>query len=155
MNFFHFFFKKHRAVQSQIHSVIIDQDDITDQDKINQQIFFLPIFSRKLRFQTGIIEAYLDKIPIPKLTNEHTLSCEGIISEEEVFQSLKSMDDNKSPGNDGLSKEFQKCFWDEVKKPFLVYIHKALLNQELRTSQKQAVINMLEKKDKDRRFIKN
>ena len=34
-------------------------------------------------------------------------------------------------------------------------LHKAFLNQELSTSQKQAVIKMLEKKDKDKRFIKN
>ena len=65
------------------------------------------------------------------------------------------MDDNKSPGNDRLSKEFYECFWDEVKQPFSVSIHKAFLNQELSTSQKQAVIKILEKKDKDKRFIKN
>ena len=65
------------------------------------------------------------------------------------------MDNNKSPGNEGLSKEFYECFWDEVKKLFLASIHKAFLNQELSTSQKQAVIKMLEKKDKDKRFIKN
>ena len=49
---------------------------------------------------------YLDHILLPKLTNEQTLSCEVIISEDEVFKSLKSMENNKSPGNDGLSKEF-------------------------------------------------
>ena len=65
------------------------------------------------------------------------------------------MDNNKLPGNDGLCKEFYECFWDEVKKPFLASINKAFLNQELSTSQKQAVIKMLEKKDKDKRFIKN
>ena len=65
------------------------------------------------------------------------------------------MDNNKSPGNAGLSKEFYECFWGEVKKPFLASIHKAFLNQELSISQKQAVIKMLEKKHKNRRFIKN
>ena len=73
---------------------------------------------RKVQFQTGIIKAYLDNIPLPKLTNEQTLSSEGIISEDEVFKSLKSMDNNKSPGNEGLSKEFYECFWDEVKNLF-------------------------------------
>ena len=65
------------------------------------------------------------------------------------------MDTNKSPGNDGICKEFYECFWDEVKKPFLASINKAFLNQGLSTSQKQAVIKMLEKKDKDERVIKN
>ena len=44
---------------------------------------------------------------------------------------------------------------DEVKKPFLASIHKAFLNQELSTSLKQAMIKMLEKKDRDERFVKN
>ena len=65
------------------------------------------------------------------------------------------MENNKSPGNDGNSKEFYECFWNEIKNFFLAYIHRAFLNQELRSSQKQAVIKMLGKKDKDKRFIKN
>ena len=101
-----------------------------------------------------MIEVYLENIPLPKLTNEQALSCEGIMCEDEVFKSLKSMENNKSPWNDGLSKEFYECFWNEVKS-FLASIHKAYLSQELSTSQKQAVIKMLEKNYKDKRFIKN
>ena len=65
------------------------------------------------------------------------------------------MENNKSLGNDGNSKEFYECFWNEIKNFFLAYIDRAFLNQELRSSQKQAVIKMLGKKDKDKRFIKN
>ena len=112
--------EKHRSIQSQIHPVIINQDEIADQDEINKQIFsfYQSLFSRKVQFQTDIIEAYLDNIPLPKLTDEQALSCEGIISEDEVVKSLKSMNHNKSPGNDGLSKEFYECFWNEVKNRF-------------------------------------
>ena len=60
------------------------------------------------------------------------------------------MNNNKSPGNDGLSKEFYECSWDEVKKLLLASVHKAFLNQELSTSQKLAVIKMLEKRAKIR-----
>ena len=73
-----------------------------------------------------------------------------VISEDEVFKSLKSMENNKSPGSDGLSKEFYDCFWHEVKKPFLASIHKTFLNQELSTYQKQTVIKKLEKRTKIR-----
>ena len=149
--------EKHCAIQNQINSVIINQDEITDQDEINKQIFpfYQSLFSRKAQFQTDKTVAYLENIPLPKLTNEQTLICEGILSEDEVFESLKSMENNKSPGNDRLSKEFYECFWDEIKKSFLACIHKAFLNHELGTSQKQTVIKLLEKKDKDKRFIKN
>ena len=112
---------------------------------------------RKVQFQTDIdiIEAYLQNISLPKPTNKQTLSSDGFVSEDEVFKTLKLMGNNKSPGNNGLSKQFYECSWDEVKKPFLASIHEAFLNQESRTSQKQDVIKMLEKKGKDKKFITN
>ena len=87
--------EKHRAIQSQIHSVIINQDGITDQNKIHKQIFYFyrSFFLRKVQNQTDELEAYLKLIPLPKRTNEQTLSCEGIISEA-VFKSLKSMEND-------------------------------------------------------------
>ena len=63
-----------------------------------------------VQLQTVKIETYLENIPLPKLTNEQTLSCEGIVSEDQVFKSLKSMVNNKSLGKDGVSKEFYECF---------------------------------------------
>ena len=55
---------------------------------------------------------YLENISLPKLTNEQTLSCEGIISEDEVFTILKYMENNKSPGNEGLSKDSLSCVFE-------------------------------------------
>ena len=42
--------KKHHAIQSQIHSVVINQDEITDQDELNKQIYSFrqSLFSRKV-----------------------------------------------------------------------------------------------------------
>ena len=40
------------------------------------------------------------------------------------------MENNKSCGNDGHSKQFYECFWDEIKKTFQP-IYKAFLNKEL------------------------
>ena len=130
--------EKYCTIQCQVHSVIINQDDVTDQSEINKQIFFFyqPLFLHKVQNQTFKIETYLENIPLPKLTNEQTLSCEGIISGAEVFKTLKSMENNKSPGIDRLSKEFYECFWDEIKKLFLASIHRAFLNQEFSSSQK-------------------
>ena len=118
--------EKHRAIQSQIHSVIINQDEITDQAEINKQVFsfYQSLFSRKVQNQVDKIEAYLEHIPLPKPTNEETLSWEGVISEDEALKSLKSMENNKSAGNDRISNEFYECFC------FLASIHGAFLNQE-------------------------
>ena len=56
-----------------------------------------------------------------------------------------------------LSKEFYECFWNETKNPFLASIHKAFLNQEVSSSQKQGVIKIikiLEKKIKTKDSLK-
>ena len=65
------------------------------------------------------------------------------------------MKNNKTPGNDGLSKEFYEVFWNDVKIPLLASINDAFIKEELSTSQIQVVIKLIEKKDRDKRFIKN
>ena len=54
---------------------------------------------------------------------------------------------NFSPENDCLTKEFYKAFWSELKELFMSF------GKKLLTSQRQAVINLIEIKDKH--FIKN
>ena len=55
------------------------------------------------------------------------------------------MPNNKSPGNDGLTKEFSETFWEEIKISSCDSIMKSYQNRELSTSQKQAVIKLIEK----------
>ena len=64
------------------------------------------------------------------------------------------MPHDKSPENDGLTKEFFKTFWSEVKKTILSCTLHSFGKQELCTSQRQAIIKLIERKDKDKR-IKN
>ena len=66
-----------------------------------------------------------------------------------------SMQKNKSPGNDGLTKVFFVAFWEDIKGVFLNLCRTAKLKKELSPSQRQAIIKLIEKKDKDKRFIKN
>ena len=56
------------------------------------------------------------------------------------------MENNKSLGNDGLTKEFYITFWNEVKTPLLLATEKAYLIKQLSTSQNQAVIKSIENK---------
>ena len=65
------------------------------------------------------------------------------------------MENNKTPGNDGLSKEFYEVFWNDVKITLLASTNDAFIKEELSTSQKQAVIKLIEKNDRAKRFIKN
>ena len=90
-----------------------------------------------------------------KLNENQTLKCEGAITECELLKALTSMDNDKSPGNDGITKEFYIKFWDVVKEPLCASIQQSFIAGELSTSQKQVIIKLIEKKDRDKRFIKN
>ena len=65
------------------------------------------------------------------------------------------MPNNKSPENDGLTKEFYETFWEEIKIPLCNSITKSYQNWKLSISQRQAVIKLIEKKDKDKKLVKN
>ena len=53
---------------------------------------------------------FLD-VDFPKLTEEARGSCDDRLTEEELREALFSMENNKSPGGDGLSTNFYKHFW--------------------------------------------
>ena len=48
------------------------------------------------------------------LDEQEQNECEGLLTEAECLESLKSMESNKSPGSDGLPAEFYKVFWNDV-----------------------------------------
>ena len=65
------------------------------------------------------------------------------------------MKNGKSPGKDGLTKEFYVCFFDEINQFLIEALNEFFNIGQLFTSQRQAVIILIEKKDKDKRMIKN
>ena len=53
---------------------------------------------------------------------------------------------DKSPGNNGITKEFYEFFWDDIKNSLSDSIKKSFISGDLSTSQKQDVIKLIEKK---------
>ena len=65
------------------------------------------------------------------------------------------MKNDKTPCNDELSKERYELFGDDVKIPSLASFNDAFIKEELNTSEKQAVMKLILKKDTGKKFIKN
>ena len=65
------------------------------------------------------------------------------------------MQSNKSPGNDWLTKEFLWNVLDWTEEIFVDSVSEAKEKGILSTSQRQAIIKLIEKKDRDKRFIQN
>ena len=65
------------------------------------------------------------------------------------------MQNDKSPGDNGLTKEFYETFWNELNEIFIDSVLEAKEKGHLSISKKQAIITLIEKNDRDKRFIKN
>ena len=131
--------------------------EVKHQSEINNELykFYKNLFKKNLNTSKEAISSFLENIYLPTLTNEQALECEGIISETELLKALKSIKNDKSPGNDAITKEFCEFFWDDIKNVLSDSIKKSFISGELSTSQKQAAIKLIEKKDRDKRLIKN
>ena len=61
---------------------------------------------------------------------------------------MKSIENDKYPGNDGLTKEFYVTFWGDIKATFISPLKQAKERKELSISQRQAIIKLIEKKER-------
>ena len=65
------------------------------------------------------------------------------------------MKNNKSLGNDSFTEEFYVCFFGDLGSILVKTLNYSYDEGELSSSQKQAIITLIEKKDKDKRYIRN
>ena len=149
--------EKTRAVKGQIRNILIDNSEVTEEKEINEHLFsfYECLFTQKNSKNNNEIKSYLKNVEVAKLSDDIKEKCENGISEKELWQALRNMPNDKSPGNDGLTKEFYETFWEDIKSPLVLSFKKSFLLEELSVSQKQAVIKLIEKKDRDKRYIKN
>ena len=91
---------------------------------------------------------------IPKLSDDARESCEGLITEEELRKAVMAMENNKSPGCDGLTSNFYKKFWPILGERLSRVYNYAFNNGLLTVSQRRGIITLLFKKG-DRTQLKN
>ena len=89
------------------------------------------------------------------LDEQEQNECEGLLTEAECLESLKSMESNKSPGSDGLPAEFYKVFWNDVHHYLLNALNCAYAKGLLAVTQRRGLITLLPKKNKPANFLKN
>ena len=82
-------------------------------------------------------------------------NCEGPVTLEECEQVIKTFQMNKTPGNDGLPIEFYIEFWSEIKHTLLEAYQYTFDQNTLSTTQKQAIITLINKPGKDKLYIEN
>ena len=77
--------------------------EVTDQTCILNHIkdFYEALFKKREQKTTAEIKDFLNVIDVPKLSENQVKLCE---------EDLRSMQNDKSPGNNGLTKEFYETF---------------------------------------------
>ena len=114
--------------------------------------FYSSLYTRRSNKTEDECIAYLRNINIPKFTDDERNVCEGELTKMEIWNALNSMGNNKSLENDGSSKEFYVCFFQEIHSYLLDL---SFTHGQLSNSHRQAMITLIEKKSKDKRFLKN
>ena len=141
--------EKSRAVQNQIRNVLIDNIEINNQKDINKELYlyYKNLFNERQHLSEHDINNFLNTVSnFPQLSTEQSQKFEKGITEKELLEALKSMPNDNSPGNDGLTKEFFETFWSKVNKTFLSCVSHSFEKGELCTSLRQTIIKLIGKK---------
>ena len=156
-NAYFFNLEKRNKAKTHVKNIIHENCLIEDHNVIMKNIekFYASLYTRKsLKTEKECLK-YLAEINTPVLSVCNREICDAPITLTDIFNALNSMQANKSPGNDGLTKEFYVAFFDLLG-PKLLHSFKFAFNLgELSSSQKQVVITLIEKKGRDKRYLKN
>ena len=98
---------------------------------------------------------FINNPALPKLSDVQKRQCEDLMTENELSKSIKPFKNNKTPSTDGLTAEFYKFFWQDIKHVLLASINYGLAYGKLSVEQMRGIISLLPNKDKDRLYLKN
>ncbi len=77
--------------------------------------FYKELFEKKNFRSNADQNDFLNEINVPTINEQDREMCDTEITIQNLEESLLSMENNKSPGNDGLTKEFYARFWKSLK----------------------------------------
>ena len=88
---------------------------------------------------------YLDGCDVSVLEEDDALLCEEVLTIDECTQAVQRLQINKTPGSDGLTSEFYKAFWDDLKNILVDSINEGFRKGELSNTQRKGVNTLLYK----------
>ena len=113
--------EKRRGIQGQVKKLIANNQEITDQNKIQNELLFFyeTLFGNTSANTSEDCEYFLSEVFVPKLNYEHARIWEGDLNGLNCWKLLSQCKNKKSPGSDGLTTECYETFWNEIKHPFM------------------------------------
>jgi exonuclease III len=132
----------------------MDKEDCSTAEDINTAFldFYASLFTSE-----GIDHAMADTFTrsLPTLSDSDAELCEGLITIDELREALVSMKNDKSPGPDGISKEFYLTFFPLVGDVLCSVLNLAFENQCMSSSQRLSYITLICKDAENSEALKN
>ena len=138
-----------------------DGADVTDQKEIleMEKNFYKTLYKSRNNYDTCPVEIVSDYFPsisnINKLTNIEKESCDGLLTEKEIWNAVISTENNRTPGTDGIPVDFYKIFWADISRALLNALNLSFRRGQLSISQRRGIISLIPKKEKNPWFLKN
>ena len=109
-----------------------------------QKLFYNALFTSEGTDETEAQSLLnnVDKV----LNEEEKQECDAEITEQEIFDTIKLLKNNKSPGDDGIVSEFYKEYWYLIREKFTEVLRYIFISNTLSKSQYNAVLTLLYKK---------
>jgi len=143
-----FFFMRVKANRdkSNISSLIVGEEEVTDPPEVQEKI--QEYYKNLLKSAPHTLNnSWLQELPV--LSPESQGKLEKEVTLNELERSLFSMKQGKSPGNDGLTVGFLRTFWPQLKEVMWSAMKHSIAEGTLSPSQQQSVIRLILKKGKD------
>ena len=141
-----------------INRLLVNNEILTDQTKIlkaTEEFYkkkYIYIYEKK-EIKDSAFDFFDNTIN--KLSETEADSCDDLLTELECKTALKYMKNQKSLGLDGHNVEFYKIFLNDIKHFYIRSINYSYKNGSLTELQKQGVITLLPKPNKDIEKLKN
>jgi hypothetical protein len=101
------------------------------------------------------IDDYLNEINVTNILSSYQKQkCDRPLSILEFDSVIEKLKLDKSPGNDGLTSNFYKVFWPNLREMYFDMVKESIEEGELPTSLKKAIVALLFKKG-DQQLLKN
>ena len=108
--------------------------------------FYKTLYSSK-NIPPDSIDDYLHSADVDNaLTEQESATCDGLLLMDECTAAVNNMKCNKAPGQDGLTCEFYKTFWLEIKDIVVASLNEGYDTGEMSVSQRRAILTLLFKK---------
>ena len=129
-----------------LHKLVNNDKEFTNQKDILEEVksFYENMYTEK-NVDIEKMKTMSKNIKV-KFYEEEKISIESQITEYECACALRDMNNNKNPGSDGITTEFFKIFWKDLKSFYVKSFNYSFENGSLTTLQKQGIISFCLKK---------